>query len=239
MALVLTAVSAASVQVGIRVFGEEPMPSAIWLSTLLPLLIGFPLIIYFFRKGDEIAQLNADLNTAYGELAKAHSALAETASKDGLTGVLNRAAFLHAAEKAQGGRHAGTLLLIDADHFKSINDRYGHAAGDTALTAIANAIKSQLRRDDAVGRIGGEEFAVLLKGVSEAEAQDVSERIRVAVEAISFQPEGAPALHRLSVSIGGSRMNQSRAFNDVMELADRLLYAAKSQGRNRVILQAA
>ncbi len=98
--------------------------------------------------------------------------LAEKASRDHMTGMLNRESFFAALDGSRRKTDRGVLLIIDADHFKKINDTFGHLAGDDALLDIAAAIGRAVRTSDIVGRIGGEEFGVLLVGASEAEAED-------------------------------------------------------------------
>jgi diguanylate cyclase (GGDEF)-like protein len=128
----------------------------------------------------------------------------------------------------------GALLVIDADDFKQVNDRFGHDLGDHALRQIAAAILATVRRQDLVGRIGGEEFAVLLSGADYAIAARVAERIRRAVNAIVFAPGGTPC--PLSVSIGGALFEAPAPFMALYRQADQRLYEAKHLGRDRVAL---
>ncbi len=202
---------------------------AILTDVLLPIMLAVPLLLFFTGK--------------LRELAIAHRRLTVFASTDALTQVMNRAAFstlvdaylteVHAAE----GRPHGALLIIDADDFKAVNDRYGHDRGDEALIAIAQSIRATLRSPDLVGRIGGEEFGVFLPGASREQAEAIAERIRVSVADAPFTPEGAP--HRLSVSVGGAVFERALPFADLFRLADQQLYAAKQRGRNRVSINPA
>lgn len=164
------------------------------------------------------------------------------ATRDGLTQVLNRTAFKRAAEAeigATGRRRARdavhhTLLIIDADHFKKINDRLGHHVGDEALTAIAATLRRSVRQDDLVGRLGGEEFAILLRDAGLEEARIVAERLRLAIERLEVGP--ADRRTRLSVSAGGVAFRGPVAFQALYKMADANLYQAKRTGRNRVEL---
>jgi len=174
------------------------------------------------------------------ELAIAHRQLTIIASTDGLTQVMNRVAFstlvdayLKQVHSAESQAH-GALLVIDADDFKSVNDRFGHDRGDEALVTIAGCIKAMLRGADLVGRLGGEEFGVFLPGATRDQAETVAERIRRSVNDASFEPEGAA--HRLSVSVGGAVFEHTLPFADLFRQADRQLYAAKQRGRNRVAI---
>ncbi|MFD2238773.1 GGDEF domain-containing protein [Aureimonas populi] len=164
--------------------------------------------------------------------------LQRAATRDGLTRLLNRAAFqgrardmIAAIGRRSSDAQALTLLIVDADHFKRINDRLGHGVGDKALLTIATTLAGSLRRDDLVGRIGGEEFAVLLKGAGPEEAKIVAERLRSTVHRLAVGPREAPA--RLSISIGGVSFDRPVPFDMAYRQADALLYKAKRGGRNR------
>jgi diguanylate cyclase (GGDEF)-like protein len=128
------------------------------------------------------------------------------------------------------------LLIIDADHFKRINDNFGHLTGDEALLAISSAITRSVRQGDVLGRIGGEEFAAFLVGADQDETHRVAERIRRAVEMIRFRPEREGTLP-LTVSIGGANCTTGATVSDLMLAADRRLYEAKRSGRNRTVIE--
>lgn len=182
----------------------------------------------------------AFLMTKLRELAIAHYNLQIVASTDSLTSCLNRGAFmmlvdayLSRVDAAHNPRN-GALLVIDADHFKRINDKFGHDKGDEALRLIAKTIKATLRNIDLVGRIGGEEFGVFLPGCDPGQTRSVAERIRLAVNDAPFAPDGLPT--RLSVSVGGASYESPISLGDLYRAADQRLYAAKRLGRNRVEL---
>jgi len=168
--------------------------------------------------------------------------LFEFATRDGLTQVLNRTAFKKSAELAiarMGGLRSGdmpacTLLIIDTDHFKRINDRLGHHTGDEALTAIADTLRRSVRQNDLVGRLGGEEFAILLRNAGYEEGRIVAERLRLAIHQLEVGPANRRV--RLSVSLGGIAFRNPVAFNALYKLADANLYRAKATGRNRSTL---
>ena len=192
-------------------------------SAALPILIGAPLFFYFSLRlrGLVIANMRLD----------------RVARTDGLTACLNRRAFtarVNAWLQNPASPSSGALLMIDADNFKSINDLYGHENGDEALTIIARAIRSVLRSGDMVGRMGGEEFAVFLPGVTQHQAQIVAERIRMSVSVARFAPQGE--IHPLSVSIGGAAFTQKTSFTELFRIADQRLYGAKHAGRNAVVV---
>jgi two-component system cell cycle response regulator len=165
--------------------------------------------------------------------------LYESAMHDPLTGVYNRR-YLDdhlAAEFAFAARH-GTLLallLIDADHFKRVNDTWGHAAGDAALRALAGHLQRSVRSEDMIARFGGEEFTVLARETSATGALAVAERIRKSVERTPVTLEGGQTVS-LTVSIGVVHMGGARAYPNsqaLLEAADEALYRAKEAGRNR------
>jgi diguanylate cyclase (GGDEF)-like protein/PAS domain S-box-containing protein len=169
-----------------------------------------------------------------------HSAeeLRRVLTEDHLTGVLNRHCFLDRAERKllRQVRHDGRccIAMVDADHFKAVNDTYGHAAGDAALRAIGDVLQTETHEDDLVGRLGGEEFAVLMPAITPGLAQQVAERLRAGVAALGLEHEGQSILLTVSVGIAeGRTANLKQLLMD----ADAALYAAKRSGRNRVCWQ--
>lgn len=172
------------------------------------------------------------------ELALAHREVLTAASTDSLTQCLNRRAFTAMVEGYLASlKEGGTLLVIDVDHFKSVNDTYGHDKGDQALELIAQAIKGSVRPDDLVARMGGEEFSVFLPATSHSGALSAGENIRARVEAATFSVNGEPV--RLSASIGGICFVEPRPFVELYRAADQQMYRAKSLGRNMLSLAAA
>jgi diguanylate cyclase len=171
--------------------------------------------------------------------AIAQHELAVLASQDSLTTCLNRGAFVTLVDaylsQVNAQQVSGALLMVDADRFKSINDRFGHPAGDHALQMIATAIQSCVRSMDLVGRVGGEEFGVFLPRAEQKHAASIAERIRTEVEKISFAPRGRP--EQLSVSIGGAFFEGRVSFETLFASADSQLYDAKRRGRNRVLME--
>ncbi|WP_196259093.1 diguanylate cyclase [Pelagibacterium limicola] len=154
------------------------------------------------------------------------------ASHDGLTGLRNRAAF-H-AELALAAREAqpGCLLFIDLDHFKPINDNYGHAAGDDLLRQIARIIQSEVRRGDICARLGGDEFAVLLYGCTVSDAAAVGAKLCRAIA--NVVPIGLPAGVRVGASIGLAVIESGASPDAILKRADAACYDAKRNGRGRV-----
>jgi diguanylate cyclase (GGDEF)-like protein len=161
------------------------------------------------------------------------------ATHDGLTGVLSRGAFLTgAADALLDCRKRGqsySALMIDVDHFKRINDTHGHAAGDAVLVMIARALKTNLRTGDLIGRLGGEEFAVFCPGLSENKANQIAERLRVAVEELKLEVEGVSLHTTVSIGIVFSSKTGDASLGTLLVEADKSLYTAKAEGRNRVV----
>lgn len=157
------------------------------------------------------------------------------ASIDPLTGLLNRRGFSEATSRmiereAKAGRPV-TVMIFDIDHFKSVNDRFGHAAGDDVLRVFSNIVVASLRMSDLVGRVGGEEFAALLP-CSIEEALVAAERVREAFEASGVAIDDAPLETTVSIGVAGGPANTE--LEVLMASADTALYQAKRSGRNRV-----
>ncbi|MGQ9371415.1 GGDEF domain-containing protein [Azospirillum sp. A39] len=176
----------------------------------------------------------------YYELSRsdAFRHLETAANTDPLTGVLNRRGFQNRFDaELSRARRAGTpfsLLIFDVDHFKHINDRYGHDAGDAAIRHLADLLKAHTRRADLLGRLGGEEFALALPDAALAQAQIVAEKLRRLVEATPLKLGDGGTL-ALTVSIGVAQVSSDAdQFRTLFSVADRRLYAAKKAGRNRV-----
>lgn len=217
-------------------FGGVVDGSAWLMCTLCPLVIAWPSSAHLFWQKERLKRAHEELVAAHAELAAAHRKLAEKASRDDMTGMLNRESFFARLDAARRNGDRGALLIIDADHFKDINDNYGHLTGDRALLEIVAAIGRGVRGGDILGRIGGEEFAVFLPGATEKEALRVAERIRREVELIRFRPMEGRTLP-LTVSIGGTTCQPGAAVSELMRTADKRLYEAKRHGRNRAILE--
>jgi diguanylate cyclase (GGDEF)-like protein len=167
--------------------------------------------------------------------------LEEAATKDEKLGIYNFIGWQTIAqrelERAQRTRGAPiAVLMVDLDHFKKVNDVYGHLAGDAVLKSVASTVSGQIRGYDSVGRFGGEEFVVLLPGVSESEATAAAERIRLAVADIEVTDE-ANLIGGLSVSIGVAlHPIHGNALEKLISAADAALYRAKNGGRNQVVM---
>ncbi|MFD2436453.1 GGDEF domain-containing protein [Modicisalibacter luteus] len=159
------------------------------------------------------------------------------ATHDSLTGVLNRRAIFEKSERYWQAGHPFALLLLDADHFKFINDNHGHSVGDEVLRHLAQLLGRTLREADFIGRVGGEEFLVLLPDTSREEALGVATRLR---NTLSGSPCRLESLDlAVTVSMGLALSSEGDKLRDVVDLADRRLYLAKSSGRDRLFAQGA
>lgn len=156
--------------------------------------------------------------------------LAELAVTDPLTGAHNRRGFLHKAETLLAESASASALFIDIDHFKQINDRYGHAVGDQVIHDVANMLQAKTNANGLLGRMGGEEFAVLMTACSLPKALVLAESLRIGVKTI-LHPDG---IHHVSVSLGVAEMMTGDSLASLLERADLAMLEAKRRGRDRV-----
>ncbi|WP_457583761.1 GGDEF domain-containing protein [Ensifer canadensis] len=207
-------------------YGGEVMTTSMRLAFFIPLLLAIPLFAFIGIKLQQLACAN-DLLT----LASRY---------DGLTACLNRGAFtsdvtaFFAEQDLRPFPATSALMVLDADHFKRINDRHGHLAGDQALVAIATEMRLAVGNSDLIGRLGGEEFGVFVHHARAETIGAMAERIRLAVaergQAI------APGADPVTVSVGVALFTYPAQYEDIFKIADDQLYLAKNTGRNRVCL---
>ncbi len=189
---------------------------------------------------DEMADLTRAFNEMTLRVRESQRTLESLAITDGLTGLYNRRHFEDTVDKdlrlcERDGR-TSSLLLLDLDHFKEYNDHWGHTQGDTELKRVAAAVKDSIRATDMAFRYGGEELAVLLHSCPKGQAAQVAEKIRQAVRAPSVKP-GALEGRTTTISIGVSTFpDDAHGVRELVDAADGALYAAKDQGRDRVML---
>lgn len=162
----------------------------------------------------------------------------QTATTDALTGLSNRYAMedLYPSEiaRCQEAGQPVSLIMIDVDEFKPFNDKFGHVAGDRALSAVAHVLKQQFRPSDFLVRFGGDEFAVLLPGVAEEEAMAVANRVRESVSGSTQSSSDSLIQIPVRVSMGVAQLQDDGSFDSLLRDADAALYRAKHAGRNRV-----
>ena len=187
-----------------------------------------------WRRGDEIGELAGDFDRMASELQRVHSHLEGLALKDPLTSLLNHRAFQErAAQELRRAEREGypvSIVALDVDNFKEINDRWGHAAGDDALRTLASAIRAEIRPSDVCGRVGGDEFMLAIVHSRAEAAEEVVERLRLRIAGMRFGPAG----QSLTLSAGVSEFpRHSLSQDELVHLADGAMYWAKSSGRNR------
>lgn len=212
-------------------YAGEPPESVVYYTCVLTITAAVGAFVY--------SGVERQLRTSFLE----RGLMGEMAARDGLTGLKNRGAFdEHLPRLWQQGirdRRALALLLIDVDHFKAYNDRYGHQAGDHALRRVAQVVQGFARRPlDIAARYGGEEFVLALFDMSSEYVQELAEELRQAIQALEIVHEDSPTARHVTASVGIAvvRPRISRSVDGVVRLADESLYSAKRDGRNCVKL---
>jgi diguanylate cyclase (GGDEF)-like protein len=217
-----------------------------WYETywflVLKILAGVAVVLLVVRIRTAVlrkseADLEREIALRISELREANEQLAILATQDALTGILNRRCFLEKAEEeiARIRRFPSrfTLLLIDVDRFKNVNDTHGHATGDAVLVAVARLLSENSRATDLVARYGGEEFVVLLVETSLEDGLIFAERLCKTAERNRVTVGGNSI--RVTISLGVAETNGGEEIDQVLQRADEALYRAKSEGRNRVV----
>lgn len=187
----------------------------------------------------ELRALNAALEKEIVERERLAGELQRLATIDELTGLNGRRHFIDLAERELARRRRTgrptIALMLDLDHFKKVNDTHGHAVGDLVLRELGTVLREGLRELDVAGRMGGEEFAVLLSETTLDQGLEVAERLRSAMEARRPSQPGGPTV-TCTVSIGVALQTPDESLDDLLNRADGALYAAKRAGRNRVAI---
>ena len=218
--------------------GVISIVTAVCLWRLMPTLINIPSI-------DMLEQRNAELESLRTELEEANKSLEEKvkqrtqelerqANTDTVTGIASRFAIMDRLSRSylayQRYHRAFSILMIDVDHFKNINDNHGHQTGDKVLHELAMCIASNIRQPDSVGRYGGEEFLVILPETPAAQAHELADRIRIAVEEMTLTNNIT-----ITCSIGVATISANISDDALVSRADKALYKAKNAGRNQVV----
>ena len=193
---------------------------------------------FFYRQQDIDLMVAVSEQVAFAvERKTTQEILRLLATTDSLTGLLNRRYFLELAQRefdrTKRYGHGLSIIMLDVDHFKATNDRYGHGAGDTVLVALANLMKKNLREVDLIGRLGGEEFAILMPMTKTATALEVGERLRYVVEMLEVVTTGDKIKITISGGVASYRKGVTH-IDDIIAAADQGLNAAKQKGRNRI-----
>jgi diguanylate cyclase len=202
----------------VQIAGLPTAGASWWYFFLQALMVGGPFVVFFFIVMMFQVRLQRQLSLS--------------SRKDWLTGLNNRRTFLDLAERRHRQFRMGILLLLDADNFKHINDTYGHQAGDNCLKSIAYMLQRNLRDGDVIGRIGGEEFAILLSNTTLDQARVIGERL---THPIPFQAGPEHPHLTVTLSVGAVATSPDVPLEALFIHADRALYKAKAQGRARLI----
>ena len=213
------------------IFANPHLPTPYSPSAIATCILGITYLSAFFH-----AYASRAISFHHA-LVAANIKLAEMAAKDPLTNLYNRRAFYAMCEGALNQAHRTqapfAMLFIDLDHFKHINDQYGHEAGDTVLKSVGAKLMSIVRQSDVVGRIGGEEFSVLLPHTDQDGALNMAEKVRSEIE--SLMPDIGPQRLKITASIGVAWSGTTlQSIDAVQKQADEAMYEAKKAGRNRV-----
>lgn len=231
---------------GILLLGNFPHRLLWPILSLVLSAVAFSLTANYVMERDERKRylLTMRERGVVRELTRAHERLQELSRVDGLTGLYNRRHFQEYVERvwerSQFDGSDVSIIMVDVDHFKKYNDRYGHPAGDECLTQIAKVLQGTVRRpEDLIARYGGEEFIVVLPQTASGYAVAVAERVREAVEALQMRHESSTSSHFVTVSIGVSSCKADFLLkaSQLISAADLALYQAKHEGRNRVCVQ--
>jgi diguanylate cyclase (GGDEF)-like protein len=183
---------------------------------------------------ERVRSHNHFIAASFGNLQK----FERNASTDALTGLGNRHAMEETFPREVGrclqGDQPVSLIMVDVDRFKSFNDKFGHVAGDRALSAVAHVLLKQFRPRDHLVRFGGDEFAILLPGIGEAEALTIAERVREAVSGSTGDSNDSLIRIPVEISMGVAQLQENDTFESLLRAADKALYRAKAAGRNTV-----
>jgi len=209
------------------------------LNGVTACLMGGMLSVLLWRKFTTITLQQAQLEKANAELLVRQREMERLTRQDGLTGLFNRNTFVDLTrrelDRAQRQGSATTILLLDLDHFKRINDTWGHPAGDAVLRHVATVASTTVRSTDLVGRLGGEEFIIMLPNTSVQAARTLAEKLRQRLEASPLQWEHLTIPVTTSIGLAGTTAQERRDFDSLYSQADKALYQAKQLGRNRVV----
>lgn len=209
------------------------------LNGIAACVMGWALSVLLWRKFTIITRQQRQLETAHAESQLRQKELERLTRLDGLTGLFNRNTFVELSKqelaRAQRQGSATAILLLDLDHFKRVNDTWGHPAGDAVLKHVANIASSTVRSTDLVGRLGGEEFMVLLPNTSLEAARRLAEKLRHRLESTPPEWEGTKIRTTASIGLAGTTASEKRVFESLYNNADKALYLAKQRGRNQVI----
>ncbi|MFS1703886.1 GGDEF domain-containing protein [Alteromonas sp. AMM-1] len=219
--------------------GLVSIVTAFFLWKLMPTFISIPSLGMLKQRNEELERLRAQLeetNRSLEEKVKERTAMLEKqANTDAVTGVASRFAIMNTLSRSyityQRYYRPFSILMVDVDHFKHVNDNHGHQAGDEVLAALAHCISETIRATDKVGRYGGEEFLVVLPETPQGAAVELAERVRKNIEQLAL-----PQNISITCSIGVATITKDTTDDGLITQADKALYSAKHAGRNQVVV---
>jgi len=219
-------------------------PNAQWLLSnringLVAVLLAWALSVMLWRNFTTLALQRSQLECANAELQAKHKELQRLTRLDGLTGLYNRNTFVELTRqelaRAQRQNATTTILLLDLDFFKRVNDTWGHPAGDAVLKNVAAVASSTVRATDLIGRLGGEEFIILLPNTSLEAARKLAEKLRAQLERSPTPWQDIAITTTVSIGLASTTAAENRDFDHLYTHADKALYRAKEKGRNCVV----
>lgn len=219
----------------VPMLGGEVAGAGLIMTIVCPLVISIPASAVHFRQAEKLRRAEAAASEALQKLAIAYEELRLQSRRDGLTGLLNRNAFLEELETFSRKGVAGGLLFLDLDYFKSINDGHGHATGDEALRRTGQILAAYQGEFDIAGRLGGEEFALFQSDLTAEGMLRRCEEIRGLIDCMDFR-SASGSIISVSASIGAFYCVPGFDPQECLKAADANLYKAKTSGRNRVVL---
>jgi len=202
-------------------------------------VLGWALSVLLWRNFTTLTLQHDELARTHDELQNKHKELQRLTRLDGLTGLYNRSTFVELTQQELARAHRQgsptSILLLDLDLFKQVNDTWGHPAGDEVLKNVALVTTYTVRTTDLVGRLGGEEFIILLPNTSLAAARKLAEKLRANIEHSRIEWEGQQIATTVSIGLTCTSAAEHRDFAYLYTVADKALYLAKAKGRNRVV----
>jgi diguanylate cyclase (GGDEF)-like protein len=244
--VIIAAMAVSFMASGIHPYTDLKPQLGVWLmqenlAMVAMLSIGLAILLHEIKKQNDaleqrVSERTEELQRSNETLANTNTRLKELASTDYLTGIANRRHFHDIAQRElarlAGSGDTASLIIFDVDHFKQVNDRFGHEAGDMALNCIVHAVQETVRPMDLFGRLGGEEFVILLPSTRQDIALEVAERVRKRIEALHCEYQGRS--FRITISLGIAERHGNASLDELIRNADLALYQAKKSGRNRV-----
>ncbi|EUB95201.1 diguanylate cyclase [Rhizobium sp. CF080] len=218
----------------VPMLGGEVAGAGLVMTIVCPLAISIPASAVLFSQSERVRRAEAMASDALTKLAAAYEELHRQSRLDGLTGLLNRSTFMEELQTFSREGLTGALIFLDLDHFKSINDRYGHATGDEVLRRTGQILATYRGEFNIAGRLGGEEFALFQGGLSIDEMLKWCEDIRELIEGLDVRSASRSSVP-VSASIGVIHCASGFDPHECLRAADVNLYEAKSLGRNRVV----